>query len=91
MLRSEAVHIKKGVKAIEIIARVMTYLRLCKLVFTFSGSIEWRVLSNLRRKLIRSMYKPKGQIQPQKNLPKIGVAPIIRTKISPFQTAIMDR
>jgi len=37
------------------------------------------------------MYNPKGQIHPQKNLPKKNVASIITTRRSPFQTAIIER
>ena len=88
---NDALPIKKGAKAIVRMTSAMTYLSLCKLLFSFSGRLQWLILSRLRNKVIKSMYSPNGQIQPQKALPKKKVATIITPKRSPFQTAIMDR
>src|SRR3990170_8535297 len=54
-----------------------TYLKLCRALFSFSERFRCLVLEAFRNRVMASIYKPNGQSQPQKSLPKtIGIIKI---------------
>ncbi len=70
-------------------AATIKYLSVCRYLLTFSGRFLCRILVALRTKVIKSMYKPNGQIQPQKKRPKTTVATTIAPKVMDGQRAKM--
>ena len=81
--------IRKIGKADPIMMNASTYLSACKVLLSLSGSAQYRIFNDRRNKVIKSMYNPKGQIQPQKNLPKKRVAPRMVNMIRHFPTPVM--
>src|SRR5664280_665902 len=53
-------------------------------VLVFWEKLKWRSRADLRTLVSASWYKPKGQIQPQNDLPKIIAAVTIKPKTMPI-------
>jgi len=61
-------------------AATITYLSLCRYLLVFSERFKYLFLKTFRIWVTKSIDKPKGHTQPQKNLPKKIVARRITPK-----------